>query len=393
MAAPRALVSAVAVACAGVLAGGLTVVASSGGPTHVGGVNAAVGRGHGVGNRPVSARADRAGRPNLPVGAPRLRRLSAPDLWVELPRPVTPTQLSALRRTRGLRAITVLDIGTITLAGHRLRALGADLGTARGLSPRFTAQSDPLWSSLARGEVTLSHAARNVFGRSLGATVATGSASNGSSAATPSGGRPLLRIGAFASLGLGSAQAMVSHEWSGSLGLRTARVVVIAAPTRTTAALVAQARSVVGARATIRVLRPPKVGRPVVSAYARALIPAGYLALYQRAALTCRGLPWTVLAAIGTVESRNGADTRTSSAGARGPMQFLPSTWAGYGVDADDDGRADIDNPVDAVYSAARYLCSWGAGLGGQSLADAIWAYNHADWYVRQVIALAVALS
>ena len=54
--------------------------------------------------------------------------------------------------------------------------------------------------------------------------------------------------------------------------------------------------------------------------------------------------------------------------------------------------RGQLD-PADAIYSAARYLCAWGAGLGGQSLYAAIFAYNHADWYVREVIRLAVAYS
>jgi membrane-bound lytic murein transglycosylase B len=112
-------------------------------------------------------------------------------------------------------------------------------------------------------------------------------------------------------------------------------------------------------------------------------------ALYQRAAPTCPGLPWQVLAAIGSIESGNGRDIGPSSAGALGPMQFLPSTWADYGIDADGDGRANIMSPVDAVYSAARYLCDNGAGRGGRALASAIYAYNHANWYVADVLALA----
>jgi membrane-bound lytic murein transglycosylase B len=140
-------------------------------------------------------------------------------------------------------------------------------------------------------------------------------------------------------------------------------------------------------------VRPPHVDQAVISAYARSVIPTRYLALYRAAASTCRGLPWTVLAAIGTVETGNGANTSTSSKGAMGPMQFLPSTFAAYAVDGDGDGVANIQDPADAIYSAARYLCAWGAGLGGQSLYAAIFAYNHADWYVREVIRLAIAYS
>ena len=70
-------------------------------------------------------------------------------------------------------------------------------------------------------------------------------------------------------------------------------------------------------------------------------------------------------------------------------MQFLPSTWAYAGVDGDGDGKADIMDPYDAVPAAALYLCRDGAGRGGSALYGAIYAYNHADWYVREVLALA----
>jgi membrane-bound lytic murein transglycosylase B len=98
-----------------------------------------------------------------------------------------------------------------------------------------------------------------------------------------------------------------------------------------------------------------------------------------------------VLAGIGAVETGHGSDVRRSPKGAVGPMQFLPSTFAVYGMDGDGDGRADVMNPADAVYSAARYLCLWGGGRGGQALYDAVWAYNHAVWYVRRVFAFANA--
>jgi membrane-bound lytic murein transglycosylase B len=96
-----------------------------------------------------------------------------------------------------------------------------------------------------------------------------------------------------------------------------------------------------------------------------------------------------VLAAIGQVESGHGRDTSTSYAGAMGPMQFLPETFDAYAVDGDDDGVADIMDPADAIYTAASYLCANGANRGPQPLYNAIWHYNHADWYVQMVLALA----
>lgn len=121
---------------------------------------------------------------------------------------------------------------------------------------------------------------------------------------------------------------------------------------------------------------------------ARPSNPTGYLALYHAAAATCPGLPWTVLAAIGQVETGHGTDTSTSNAGAMGPMQFLPSTWAVVAVDGNGDGQRDIQNPADAIFTAAKYLCQNGGGSPA-SLSGAIWNYNHADWYVALVLALA----
>ena len=114
-----------------------------------------------------------------------------------------------------------------------------------------------------------------------------------------------------------------------------------------------------------------------------------YMTLYHQAAATCAGLSWTVLAAIGQVESGHGSNPSTSSAGAMGPMQFLPSTFAHYAVDGDHDGVANIMDPYDAIYTAASYLCANGAGGGSDALYSAVWHYNHADWYVQMVLTLA----
>jgi hypothetical protein len=122
-------------------------------------------------------------------------------------------------------------------------------------------------------------------------------------------------------------------------------------------------------------------------------IPPLYRALYQNAAQTCPGLSWTVLAAIGQVETHHGSGGMVSSAGALGPMQFLPGTFIEYARDGDRDGLANIMDPADAIYTAAAYLCANGAGQGGQSLYTAIWNYNHADWYVQLVLALSAKIT
>lgn len=136
---------------------------------------------------------------------------------------------------------------------------------------------------------------------------------------------------------------------------------------------------------------------PNASALASATIPAPYLSLYVRAAATCRGLPWTVLAAVGAVESAHGQSTAAgvqssaNFAGAMGPMQFLAGTWAAYGVDGDGDGVRNVYDPDDAVFGAANYLCVSGAG-NVSTLRSALWDYNHADWYVELVLDLAAKL-
>jgi cell wall-associated NlpC family hydrolase len=88
-------------------------------------------------------------------------------------------------------------------------------------------------------------------------------------------------------------------------------------------------------------------------------IPASYLELYQASATRCP-MPWTILAAVGQVESDQGRDTSVSSAGAVGPMQFEPATWARWGVDGDGDGSKNPRDPADAIPAAADYLCSLG---------------------------------
>lgn len=116
-------------------------------------------------------------------------------------------------------------------------------------------------------------------------------------------------------------------------------------------------------------------------------VPPTFRTLYTKAARTCPGMSWTLLAAIGQVETGHGSNTSTSYAGAQGPMQFMPATFAAYGVDGDGDGDVEIADPADSVFSAANYLCANGAGRG--RLEGAVWNYNHADWYVRLVLKLA----
>jgi len=118
-------------------------------------------------------------------------------------------------------------------------------------------------------------------------------------------------------------------------------------------------------------------------------IPLFLLPIYQAAAIQY-GVPWQILAAINEVETDYGSDLSVSSAGAEGWMQFEPSTWLQYGVDALDAGYADPYNPVDAIFAAARYLHAAGAS---KNLRTAILAYNHSEAYAESVLLRAKLIS
>jgi Transglycosylase SLT domain/Peptidase family M23 len=137
---------------------------------------------------------------------------------------------------------------------------------------------------------------------------------------------------------------------------------------------------------TIAPFGPAPIGVPnfIIDSFE---IPPFLLPIYQ-ACGTEYGIPWQVLASINKIETAFGTNLNVSSAGAMGWMQFIPSSWEMYGLDANGDGRKDPYNPVDAICAAANYLQAAGAE---DNLYDAIFAYNHADWYVQEVLLYARA--
>ena len=124
----------------------------------------------------------------------------------------------------------------------------------------------------------------------------------------------------------------------------------------------------------LRALTKPRPTLPPWHIVAPA--PRDELLAYYHEADTATGVPWAYLAAIHLVETRMGRIRGDSTAGARGPMQFLPSTWAAYG------NGGDIESNHDAIFTAARYLEANGAP---GDMAKAIWNYNHSDRYVQAV--------
>jgi hypothetical protein len=177
------------------------------------------------------------------------------------------------------------------------------------------------------------------------------------------------------------------------LGLR--RTVILAC-------LLVLAVTAYGAAGDLGLLEPPATARPAQprrpqappSRIANADIPAGYLRLYREAAPRCPGLSWSVLAAIGKVESDHGrarlpgVRAGWNHAGAAGPMQFgigkgrAGNAWARFGRDFDRDGRTSVYDPGDAIPAAARYLCDAGAP---RRLDVALYAYNPSLSYVARV--------
>jgi murein DD-endopeptidase MepM/ murein hydrolase activator NlpD len=131
-------------------------------------------------------------------------------------------------------------------------------------------------------------------------------------------------------------------------------------------------------------------GLPIGFASLQDNEPPAYLVPIYKQAGHRYGVPWRVLAAINQIETDYGQNLSTSSAGAVGWMQFMPATWQQWGVDADKDGFANPYSPQDAIFAAARYLQASGAA---HDLPRAIFAYNHADWYVAEVLLRARTLA
>jgi soluble lytic murein transglycosylase-like protein len=181
----------------------------------------------------------------------------------------------------------------------------------------------------------------------------------------------------------------LARYWA-EIASRPARLVAALMATAMAPVLVIEVSTV--ARATAE-LGGHEAPTPPAEAPPQAVVPVAgdadsWLAGARKAAATCPGLPPEVLVAIAKVETGLGIRTDTSYAGAVGPMQFLPGTWAAYGVDGDGDGRADVMNVVDALHGAARLLCANGGG-DPHRLRTAVWHYNRSLSYVERVTTLA----
>jgi hypothetical protein len=305
------------------------------------------------------------------------RQIILPDLLVVAPQGITGQDLSELNKITGVRNTIAFDGAEIRAGRRPVSVIGVNPATFRSWVPLRTASDQPFWTDLADGKFVASRAARTRLGLRAGASYQLTGAT-----------RQAVTFGTAASLGIGAVDLLVNTQTSRQLGLVHRVAALISAPGTRLRRLTAQVRNVLGRSAKIVSLRQQQL--PMTKATPGQL-PSTYLQLFRDSAATyCPGLSWTILAAIGQIESGDGTNVGPSTAGALGPMQFLPSTWAIWGIDGfGQTGPPDIMNPYDAVPSAARMLCADGAARGGSALSAAIFDYNHAEWYVKEVLALA----
>jgi Transglycosylase SLT domain len=311
------------------------------------------------------------------------QQLYVPDLIAAVPSGITASQLAAISKLSGVQAVLPVDGGKVKVNGQSANVLGVSPQAFRSWTSLSTAGSAAIWSNLGKGQLVSTGAAARRLHLAAGQSY-------------PVSAAVLTRLpfGGTTALSVTGADAMVNLTRSAQLGLaRNFAVLISAPPSASLPALLARVKSVIGKNGHVVNLVSyglVTASQKPVAANIPAGAPANYLNLFKAsAAKYCPGMSWTVLAAIAQIESGDGANNGPSSAGALGPMQFMPATWAQWGINGfGPPGSPDIMNPLDAVPSAARMLCADGAG-NPATLRGAIFSYNHATWYVDEVLALA----
>ncbi|HEY1914666.1 MAG TPA: lytic transglycosylase domain-containing protein [Streptosporangiaceae bacterium] len=322
-----------------------------------------------------------------------LAQVILPDIFAVNKQGITAAQLARLAKLKGVRNVIAVDGGAVKIGADQVNVIGVNPAQFRPWTSPQTAAQQSLWTALSKGQLVTTGAVRSQL-----------SLRTGSSYQIAAGSQPRLTFAGTANLVVPSAQAIVDTQVSKELGLVNQLGVLVSAPGVSVAKLEKMLRGVLGNNAQFASLLPVTMPSstatraasqqeqqlPVDNGVPTTARPTTWLSLFQESAkLYCPGLSWTVLAAIGQIESADGQNEGPSSAGALGPMQFEPSTWSMWGIDGfGETGTPDIMNPYDAVPSAAEYLCAAGASQPAD-LSNAIFAYNHATWYVSEVLALA----
>jgi len=311
-----------------------------------------------------------------------LQQVVLPDVFAVAPREITAAQLARLAKLHYVRNLIAVAGGAVGIKGHQVQVIGVNSNQFRSWTAPQTASQQSIWTALAKGGFSTTAAVAKRLGLRAGSSYRVTAAR-----------QPSLGYGGTADIGIPGVDAVVGSATSRQLGLLPQIGVLISAPGAKLATLDAQVSRVLGQQTKFISLRQHKVSSQQLPVDGKVSggRPDSYLALFQdSAALYCKGLSWTVLAAIGQIESADGQNEGPSTAGALGPMQFMPSTWSRWGIDAfGETGAPNVMDPYDAVPSAAEYLCASGATHGQAGLSAAIFAYNHAQWYVNEVLALA----
>ncbi|TDC45226.1 lytic transglycosylase domain-containing protein [Actinomadura sp. KC345] len=334
---------------------------------------------------PAASDAEQAAPPSVPPGDPvnvaqggqvaPLQRVVPPDVLAVGGGSISDAKIKKIGKLGRVGDVVAVAGGAVQLQGRQVNAFAVDPSSFRSWTSPGTAKKTELWEALAADRFVVSPAAAEQLQLAAGTRY-------------PVVGRsmPALTMGGSGDLGLPGIDMLVSEKSGADLGLVRNVAVLVNAPGAEPGKVVEAVTKVLGPGTDVLNLHKAEY-----RSRAGGGSPTSYMDLYKKAAGTCPGLSWTVLAAIGQVESSHGRNVGPSSAGALGPMQFMPATWKAYGVDGDGDGKADIMNPYDAIPGAAKYLCANGAGRGGKQLYNAIWHYNHAHWYVQKVLGLAKA--
>lgn len=316
--------------------------------------------------------------PTVEQPAP-LTSVVPPDYLVIGAQGVDGGQLARIGKIKKVRDTITVDAGSVQLQGSKVNMFAVDPSRFRAWTPPGTAANNQLWSALAQNQFVVSDEVAQQLSLRPGMqyTVA-------GQAQTP------LTMGGTGTLGLPGINVLVSRDSGQRIGLVHDIGVLVNAPGADLTTLGKSLHKVLGEQSQIINLheaqQPAQPDKPSKHDKTTKRKAGTYLELYKQSAGVCRGLSWAYLAAIGQVESDHGRNPGKSSAGALGPMQFMPATWRIYGVDGDGDGKADIMNPYDAVPAAAKYLCASGAPGDMQ---HAIFAYNHSQSYVNRVMSLA----
>jgi len=264
-------------------------------------------------------------------------RLIVPDVIASVPGGVSRADLARLRRLSGVRVVLAIEGARITVNGAPLTVLAAPAAALRPWTPPATAGDAAVWSGFAAGDLITT----TTVARSAGLVT-------GSEYRAVAGVRTTLTVGPPAVLPIAGVDAIIDQARGRTLGLVRDIAVLVNAPAIDPVTLTARVKAALGAGAAVIRLVPAEVSTSLpVDATAGTGRPTSYRQLFQEsAARYCPGLSWTVLAAIGQIESADGTNVGPSTAGALGPMQFLPSTWRIWGTDGfGDTGAPDIMNP------------------------------------------------